>query len=321
MKPANTIRKTLGKDRLVGLFCLCRETLFRFQIDQQRKGPKLTFPDMVLGRWRLVSGAFSYLALIVIPFALPISTSHAAFIEVDQDIVFTTSCRVALEGEIKQGDFEKFAETILQGWGLGCSHYSIVLSSNGGNVVEAIKIGRLVRELAAHTWAPSNTPGRTSCSNYRFKPRGGCVCFSACSLIWAAGVQRGGDYVYMHRPYFKKQLDDPFSRQSIQAYRSAFDLTRDYLHEMNVPEMVIEKMLATSSVKGARLDRRELQMMEVDPIYEELILRECGSNSKKIRTVHTECKLAFQSKHSRRLRANAETYIKKFKGSSPQSPR
>jgi len=138
-----------------------------------------------------------------------------------------------------------------------------------------------------------------------------------------------GNQVYVHRPYFDKQLDDPFSKESRNAYRNAWDIASNYLREMNVSEGMIEKMLTTSSVDGSKLSQNELNMMEYDPVYEELEIRECGPRNKKFWKnlsraeineiqVRNDCITKFLNEHADRMKSNAQNFIRINRRATPQ---
>lgn len=235
-------------------------------------------------------------------------------------------CSLALEGEIIRGDFERFVIALLEAGKRRCAGLQFNLSSHGGSLTEAIKIGRLIRLLGGSVSAPFN-PGRgmNSCSVFRRKRRGGCICASACVMIWASGVHRFGDRVYVHRPFFGKQLRDPLGSSSRQAYQSAFQMASQYLRSVNAPQGVIDKMLYTSSAESARLSRRELKMMRKDPYWEELAIRACGPEDKGVRHIRRgsnnrrvsrairrlNCAERFFARHRHRLAPKAEAYIKR----------
>jgi hypothetical protein len=83
----------------------------------------------------------------------------AAQIEVNQ-------ATVAIDGDIEFGDFETF-----QSKTRFLSQATVVLRSNGGKLVPAIKIGEVIRQKGFATYVED-------------------YCASACTLIWLAGPQR-----------------------------------------------------------------------------------------------------------------------------------
>jgi hypothetical protein len=65
---------------------------------------------------------------------------------------------VILEGKLERGDYDKLLRLIDE----DCRDYSctdgIYLASPGGDLIEAMKIGRLVRKLRLETHVPSDVP-------------------------------------------------------------------------------------------------------------------------------------------------------------------
>src|SRR6266581_4769501 len=115
----------------------------------------------------------------------------------------------------------------------------ITLISDGGSAYEGIRIGRLLRKYLITTYASGSV--LTGCGS------AGCICASACALIWFGGVQRMG-IVGLHRP----RLDDPdFANappdEATKIYRKILDDITNYLNEMEVPRTAIEAMVAASS--------------------------------------------------------------------------
>lgn len=169
-----------------------------------------------------------------------------------------------LYGPIRQGDYEKVRAFFRQYHPfLG----SFDLASPGGDVVEAIKIGRLFRKYLIHAFAPLRFSERVQGSHIEYfvstgnepecEPPHQCVCASACALIWFGGVDRSGS-VGLHRP----RTDDPAFRslgpkEAAETYGRALNSIRQYLDEMEVPKPLIEAMVATSSAHIKWVDHRD----------------------------------------------------------------
>ncbi len=155
-----------------------------------------------------------------------------------------------IRGEIVEGDYDKFITFYSQSHPhLGTMH----LQSPGGDVIEAIKIGRLFRKYFITAWAPfhvslysgesdfSLSSAETSCKGE------GCVCASSCALIWFGAPKRIGA-VGLHRPVIaSSRFKDLPPGEAEQAYKPALALMTQYLEEMEVPKALIEAMVATSS--------------------------------------------------------------------------
>ena len=161
-----------------------------------------------------------------------------------------------ISGEIMQGDYEKVVALYRK------NHpfmYGFSLVSRGGNVIEAIKIGRFFRKYLLTAEAPMHfmisdtdvfmNPDLPECKGES------CVCASACALIWFGAVERAGS-VGLHRP----RTDDPYFRAlgpnaAAASYQKILDSVRQYLVEMETPKPVIEEMLSTSSADIRWVDK------------------------------------------------------------------
>jgi hypothetical protein len=121
------------------------------------------------------------------------------------------------------------------------------LQSPGGDVIEAIKIGRLFRKYFITAWAPFHGGSAVSDALNSFCKGEGCVCASSCALIYFGAPKRVGD-VGLHRPVIaSSRFKDSPPGEAEQAYKPALALMTQYLEEMEVPKALIEAMVATSS--------------------------------------------------------------------------
>src|SRR5215468_9600786 len=84
---------------------------------------------------------------------------HAASIEVNQ-------ATITIDGDIDFGDFEAFESKAG-----ALSQATVILTSNGGRLVPAIKIGEMIRQKGFATYVHE-------------------YCASACTFMWLAGTQR-----------------------------------------------------------------------------------------------------------------------------------
>lgn len=139
----------------------------------------------------------------------------------------------------------------------GCKQISI--HSNGGDVVSAMKMGRLIRQHNMAVSIPS--------------AEGYGVCASACVLLYAAGVIRVNyGPVKIHRPYYGVANKDFGKTQS--DYRQLEVMVKKYLRDMNVSETLFDKMMAIRPEDAYTLgleEMRDLGMGLRDPVYSEHI--------------------------------------------------
>jgi hypothetical protein len=173
---------------------------------------------------------------------------------------------VVLEGPIAFGDYDKLLSYV-------DAHEarSIYLASPGGSVIEAIKIGRLVRALKLETIAPVQTS-----RNLREKmvelhklvdPNANYVCASACFFVYVAGVERStdifnldGPILGIHRPYMTD--GDLRNLSGDQAIASASQLratVENYLREMSVPAKYTDLMFSVPKDEVRWIDRADYE--------------------------------------------------------------
>jgi hypothetical protein len=100
------------------------------------------------------------------------------------------------------------------------------LGSDGGDMLAAMRIGRLVRGLNARTLVAARAK-----------------CHSACVLIFIAGVERNNlGEIGLHRPYLDTDAD-----QLQHHLPMLYSRVKDYVAEMGVDDSFFQKMMDTDS--------------------------------------------------------------------------
>lgn len=184
-------------------------------------------------------------------------TANAANL-VDSPIL-TGGYFITIDGDIKEGDFENIMNIIRKRESFPKSIHTY---SNGGDVVEAMKIGRFVRKALIVT-----TPGVT--------------CNSACSLIVFAGIQQTKEgRLGLHRPYYNKKYFAGLSLdQAKEKYKMLDALVSSYLREMSVPTVLGEKMMSVPSTAVEYISMEEyVRLTGVSPpAIQEWLIAQCGA--------------------------------------------
>lgn len=182
-----------------------------------------------------------------------------------------------LKGEIVKGDYDKLVKIIKIEKSLPTA---INISSQGGSVDEAIKLGKFIRKSLLPVYAIDK-------------------CYSSCFYIWIASVRRNiySNYIEniddsdkrlyeletqkvigLHRPYFEKNYYSSLSmNQAEKKYKELELLVRNYLKTMNVHEKWIDKMMMLSS-EDIELVPYNIMSNEFGfspPAYEEWIKAKC----------------------------------------------
>jgi DNA-directed RNA polymerase subunit N (RpoN/RPB10) len=224
-------------------------------------------------------------------------------------------CKAALvEGTIEKGDYQKLLSLIERS---NPFFFQLYLNSPGGDVDEAMRIGRLVRHIMLTVEAPTLGDTRvplnaqldenghftaTVLYNYAdFRPnqtpsqicagdRSSCSCASACVLIWAAGAERQGEALGFHRPtIIGKQFPLMDAETAQKTYAMVLSEMRAYLEEMELPPKAIDLLIDTKSgdihwltddeVNGEILDSGDWEA-NFPPSIQEWISSSCGTVSK-----------------------------------------
>ncbi|GLR62645.1 hypothetical protein [Marinospirillum insulare] len=164
-----------------------------------------------------------------------------------------------MDGIIEEGDAKKVALLFSN---LDEPPNMFLISSYGGNIQEAIKIGRFIRLSNVPVWTDKQ-------------------CYSACVFIWAAGVDRIAiGEIGLHRPRYEHGY---FSSLSLyEAQKKYVQLTKDsveYLKEIEVPDKVIERIFKAPSNEVDLLTAVEAneEFGVRSAFYDEWLIAKCGA--------------------------------------------
>lgn len=192
---------------------------------------------------------------------------------------------ILIDGKIEKGDFEKFvsilgsfsdekdffpssiSDDVLGKIQTGNNQYDemrlgVEINSIGGDVIEAIKIGRLIEK-------------------FRLETSMGKQCLSACFFIYVGGVQRvhySKPKLGVHRPYFDPvYFSDLTSSQAKTKHSEMIEVTKNYLREMNVAQELIELTYRTSpsDILYLTSDQFEKWIGEYQPFFEDWLQSNC----------------------------------------------
>jgi hypothetical protein len=221
-----------------------------------------------------------------------------------------------LFGQIEEGDAARFASEVEKANKRGLHVDRLSLVSIGGDVGEALEIGRLVRKYGIFTKSPtpvekyevgqkirriryrlcdggllisppivSNRDGLKYVEGARVMPE--CICASACSLIWFAGLLKYGE-IGVHRSYFSQIPDDVDFENYSKSLDRSHSAIASYLSEMRVPYFVIDRVNNTTSddiyffrTKGTYDDNdpKSPPLLETDDaLFGEYLMAKCPSS-------------------------------------------
>jgi hypothetical protein len=163
---------------------------------------------------------------------------------------------IVIEGNIEPGDFETFIQIAKENKG---KISSVHIFSAGGDFYEAMKIGRAMRALELSSHVPMRSQsGLPVCDDmFGVKPidPNNCTCASAGFFVHIGAIHRGGTYLAVHRPYYKKGKFGDLSQADAQkAFDTLQESARAYMQEMGVPKHIQEDVLGTPSERALVLD-------------------------------------------------------------------
>jgi len=140
--------------------------------------------------------------------------------------------RVAIDGKITSGDADKLESLLTER-----SHSpEFLLQSPGGNLLEAMTMGRLLRASFA-----SIETKRSKCGG----PGQVVCCASACALVYLGAARRSpGDILGLHRSTLEDLGEEDYSKART-ALEDASILTQRYLKEMEIDGRVFDDMMRT----------------------------------------------------------------------------
>jgi ATP-dependent protease ClpP protease subunit len=160
---------------------------------------------------------------------------------------------IIIDGEIDSSTLAEFNALARKtgGWGI------VMLNSPGGDLDSAIAIGRIVRAQNLETDVPN-----------------WATCASACIFILCAGVDRSAfGRIGIHRPHYS---NDYFAglgpEEARKKYEQLESMTRDYLHEVGMPDSLFVSMMRVSSDKIQWLSNESIHnfgLDGIDPAYDE----------------------------------------------------
>lgn len=181
-----------------------------------------------------------------------------------------------LMGRIEDNDDVKFKKMLVAAINRGDQVTNVSVYSPGGQVIPAIKIGRYIRTMHLTTVAPQLVPlvGQHMCNIHtvsgrtiiyydpgrnRGDPR--CACAGECFLIWAAGTIRVGAAVQVHRVTLQGYDDATSAGAPPDVDASGQAVVEEYLREMGIQDVTIERMFSISPEKREHLNKDERDML------------------------------------------------------------
>jgi hypothetical protein len=248
-------------------------------------------------------------SVVIFQFVFPRITNSAEFSRNENN----SKVEILINGTIESGDFKKFLDEVLRAFAYSIAYFeatvsnnnnqkvkeqffskygavngvadiTVILNSNGGDSVEAMKIGEAIRDMALKTEI-SERDGKES------------VCLSSCFFIWAAGVDRSvtqkdkSKSIGIHRVYYNQEYyKNLSSSEAEEQYNKARFSTETFLESMKIPKRISEKIFTVPSNQIYWLTNEDIQSIEGEaPYFEELLLSKCGGYTETEKEDYLAC--------------------------------
>lgn len=197
--------------------------------------------------------------------------------------------RIVVLGDIVEGDLTALKVELAAARENDIIVTDVLLYSRGGDVYEALSVGRQLRLANVTTIAPNaqyvtsaSEPGL--CMTDAHSAVGdeaqiraddpNCICASACALIWAGGVERLGRVGLHHPRVGSPSLRFADQERSLSLARNEI---RTYLEEMRLPDWFYERATSENSTSLDSVEAFEATIW-LDPIFEEYLISRCGAH-------------------------------------------
>lgn len=189
-----------------------------------------------------VARSFGALATIMVAWCFQCAPTSAANIAPYGD---GNPAMISIEGEITQGDLERLNAIYRYSFTPPQRSSLIIdLDSPGGDLTEAMSIGRWIRKTKATTGLKLPES-----------------CASACVYIFAAGVNKFlGGPLLIHRPYLMTRPNGSIDA----AMKAALSASRTYFAEMNIPEDLADVMFSIAPDDARPMTAAEIQQYRLN---------------------------------------------------------
>jgi len=190
-----------------------------------------------------------------------------------------------IEGSIQRGDFDKIRSFLADRVVFEKIRKGVFLASPGGEVMETIKIGYLLRALNLRTLLPALPPDQASLIQAGdLKRPANYLCGSACFFLYVAGVDRNPPRVGrlgIHRPVVKSRFNLPVSQEAkAVAARSIEDAIGFYLRQMSVSDRLEPLMFSIPNDRMHWLTNQEFSefVRWTSPVFTDELRHKCPTS-------------------------------------------
>jgi hypothetical protein len=171
-----------------------------------------------------------------------------------------------MRGEIEPGDADRFVRFLESNRERFVEHGgTVVFVIDGGDVLEALRIGELLRDALVEARVPDTASSR---------------CVSSCFFMFAHAVSRYAvaDAVRLHRPYFDPKALASASPAAVRLrYEELAAQVRKRMEELAVPASLTERLFALPADEVYRLSPEDVASLgRRQAWFEDYLAARCG---------------------------------------------
>ncbi len=178
---------------------------------------------------------------------------------------------MTMRGEVEVGDAERLRRFIVGNRNHFIEHGGrVTFAIDGGDVLEAVRIGELLRDALVEIWLPDAASSR---------------CVSACFFMFVHAPSRTAvaDAVGIHRPYFDRTaLVKSTPEAARERYESLALELRARMEQLSVPIALVERMFALPAGEVHRLTAEELSALgRTQAWFDDYLAARCARQSER----------------------------------------
>jgi hypothetical protein len=173
---------------------------------------------------------------------------------------------MTMRGEVQPGDADRFAQFVAASRERFIEHGArVVFAVDGGDVLEALRIGELLRDALVEAWLPEAASSR---------------CISSCFFMYAYSASRSAvaESVGLHRPYYDSEALAKASPAAVRAsYESLAAQLRGRMEQLSVPVALVERMFGLPAGEVYWLSQQDLEALgRRQAWFEDYLAARCG---------------------------------------------
>jgi ATP-dependent protease ClpP protease subunit len=207
-------------------------------------------------------GGLIFLLLILPLFVFPVSAMDFSWVTTPATPSTSEDYFIQMSGDINPGDYQKLRLFVQKNLEKYKSHRFIHLSSNGGSLLEALKIAGLLRLMYPTILVKDGK------------------CASSCFFLYLSGSTRyawPASLLGIHRAYFDPKYFAGLNPEAARTQQGELTkIVNSLLDDNGVPQALKDKMNRTSSNDIYWLSDEEVLTLGEHPAwYEELLIAKC----------------------------------------------